>query len=163
MEYQKTNLLDNILHQPSNFRTKKWVEINDDACGTYNKNSQIKFKTLMLKSSLCDYSDACILVNGTTTVKEAGANNDTKRLDERNKRVIFKNCAPFTDCISKTNNTQIDNAKNLDVMMLIYNLIEYSHNYTKTSGSLWQYYRDNPNDNILNSESFKFQISIIRI
>ena len=86
------------------------VEINDDSCGTYNTNSQIKFETSMLRSSLCDYSDAYILVSETIAVTRAGA-DDAKRLDKRNKGVIFKNCAPFTDCISEINNTQIDNAK----------------------------------------------------
>ena len=71
----------------------------------------------MLRSSLCDYSDAYILVSGTITITGAGADDAAKRLDERNKGVIFKNCAPFTDCISEINNTQIDNAKYIDVEM----------------------------------------------
>ena len=87
-------------------------------------------------------------VRGTTTITGAGADDAAKRLDERNKGVIFKNCAPFTDCISIINNTQIDNEKYLDAVMLMYNLMEYSNNYSKISGSLWQYYKDNPNDNI---------------
>ena len=115
----------------------------------------------MFRSSLCDYSDAYILVSGTITITGAGADDAAKRLDERNKGVIFKNCAPFTDCISEINNTQIDNAKYIDVVSPMYNLIEYSDNYSKTSGSLWQYYRDDPNDNITQSESFKFKITII--
>ena len=106
------------------------------------------------------YSDAYLLVSGTITITGAGADDDAKRLDERNKGVIFKNCAPFTDCISEINNTQIDNAKHLDVVMKIYNLIEYGDNYLKTSGSLWQNYRDDPNDNIVESESFNFKINI---
>ena len=81
-------------------------------------------------------------------------------LDERNKGVICKNCAPFTNCISEISNTQIDNAKHIDVVMPVYNLIEYSDNYSKTSGSLWQYYRDDPNDNIKESESLKYKIKI---
>ena len=82
MEYQKIiNLLDNTPNQPSKFGTKKWVEINDDARGTYNKDSQIKFKTSMLKSSLCDYSDAYILVSGTITIDGAGADDNENRLD----------------------------------------------------------------------------------
>ena len=93
----------------------------------------------MLRSSLCDYSDANILVSGTITMTGAATDDAAKRLDERNKRVIFKNCAPFTDCISEINNTQIDNAKYIDVVMPMYNLIEYSDNYSKTSGSLWKY------------------------
>ena len=87
------------------------------------------------------------------------ADDVAKWLDERNKRVIFKNCAPFTDCISEINNTQIDNAKYIDVVMPMYNLIEHSNNYSKTE-SLWQYYRNDPNDNITQSESFKFKIKI---
>ena len=78
-----------------------------------------------------------------------------KQLDERNKGVIFKNCAPFTKCISRINNTDIDNAQDIDIVMPMYNLIEYSDNYSKTSGSLWQYYKDDPNDNITQFESFK--------
>ena len=90
MEYQKMiNLLDNTSNQPSKFRTKKWVEINDESRGTYNINSQIKFKTRMLKSSLCDYSDAYILVRGTITVPNtAAADADA---NNTNKKVIFKN------------------------------------------------------------------------
>ena len=95
----------------------------------------------MLRSSLCDYSDAYILVSETIAITGAGA----RQLDEINKRVMFKNCAPFTDCISETNNTQIDNAKYIDVVMPMYNLILYSDNYLETSGSLWQFYRDGPN------------------
>ena len=134
MEYQKiTNLLDNASNQPSKFRTKNWVEINDESRGGYNVNSQIKFKTTMLKSILCDYSDAYILVKGTITVNNIGR---AAAPNNRNKKVIFKNCAPFTKCISKINNTQIDNAKYIDVVLPMYNLIEYSDNFSKTSGSL---------------------------
>ena len=130
MEYQKiANLIeDNTLNQPFKFRTRNWVEINDESRGAYNVNSQIKFKTIMLKSSLCDYSDAYIIVKGTISVNNtvgAGAVNNT------NKKVIFKNCAPFTSCISEINNTQIDNAKDIDIVMSMYNLIEYSDNYAK--------------------------------
>ena len=75
-------------------------------------------------------------------------------------RVIFKNGAPFSECISTINNAQLDHAKDIDVVMPMYNLIEYSYNYSKTSGSLWQYYRDEPNDNITESESFKSKIKI---
>ena len=138
MEYQKIRVLSGYTpDQPYKFRAKKWVEINDDSRGTYNTNSQIRFKTSMLKSSLYDYSDAYILVEGRITV--TGARTDAAALDKRNKGEIFENCAPFTDCISKINNSQADNAKDLDVIMPIYNLTEYSDNYSKTSGSLWQY------------------------
>ena len=112
-------MIEDVPNQPSKFRTKNWVEINDE---TYSVNSQIKFKTTMLKSSLCDYSDAYILVKGTitvndTTAADANANNT-------NKKVIFKNFAPFTNCISEINNTQVDNAKDIDIVMPIYNSIE---------------------------------------
>ena len=107
MEYQKIiNLLNNTPNQPTKFRTKNWVEINDDFRGTYNNNSQIKFKTSMLRSSLCDYSNAYILVSGTITITVAGIDDAERGLDERNKGVIFKNCAPFTDCISEINKTK---------------------------------------------------------
>ena len=111
----------------------------------------------MLKSSLCDYSDAYILVKGTITIAGAGADAAARQADERDKIVIFKNCAPFTNCISEINNTQIDNAKDIDIVMPMYNLIEYSDNYAKTTGSLWRFFRDEPvaDDDIEDSESFK--------
>ena len=125
MEYQKLiDLLDNTSNQPSKIWTKNWVEIN-------YTNNQIKFKTSILKPTLCDYSGACILVTGTISVAAAAGgavNND--------KEVIFKNCAPFTDCMSETNNIQIDTAKDIDVVMPMYKLIRYNDNYSKTSGNL---------------------------
>ena len=134
MEYQKiTNLIDDTSNQPSKFRTKNWVEINDESRGAYNVNSQIKFKATMLKSSLCDYSDAYILVKGTITINGKGADAAARQADERDKGVSFKNCAPFINCISEINNTQIDNAKDIDIVMPMYDLIEYSDNYAKTS------------------------------
>ena len=83
----------------------------------------------MLRSSLCDYSDAYILVSGSIRITGTGAHNAAKQLDGREKYLIFKNCAPFADCISETNNTYIDNAKYIGVVMPMYNLIEYSKNY----------------------------------
>ena len=133
-------MIDGASNQPSKFRTKNWVEINDESRGTYNANSQIKFKTTMLKSSLCDYSDAYIIVKGTITVNNTAA--DGAAANNTNKKVIFKKCAPFTNFISDFNNTQVDNAKDIDIVMPMYNLIEYSDNYAKTSGSLWQYCLD---------------------
>ena len=114
----------------------------------------------MLKSSLCDYSDAYILVKGTITITGAGADAAARQADERDKGVAFKNCAPFTNCISEINNTQVDNAKDIDIVMPMYNLIEYSDNYAKTTGSLWQYFRDEPNNNLADSESFKSKVKI---
>ena len=101
---------------------------------------------------------AYILVKGTITITGARNDDNAKRLDERNKGVIFKKCAPFTKCISRINNTNIDNTQDIDIVMAMYNLIEYSDNYLKTSGSLWQYYKNDPNDNITQSESFKSKI-----
>ena len=147
-------------NQPSKFRTKSWVEINDESRRTYNVNSQIKFKNTMLKSSSCDYNDAYILVKGTITITGVGADAAARQADERDKGVAFKNCAPFINCISEINNTQVDNAKDIDIVMPMYNLIEYSDHYAKTSGSLWQYFRDETNDNLGDSESFKSKIKI---
>ena len=161
MENQKiANLIDDTSNQASKFRTKNWVEINDESRGTYNANSQIKFKNTMLKSSLCDYSDAYILVKGAITITGAGADAAARQADERDKGVAFKNCAPFINCISEINNTQVDNAKDIDIVMPMYNLIEYSDNYAKTTGSLWQYFGDEPDDNLADSESFKSKIKI---
>ena len=170
MEYQKiANLIDDdASNQPSKFRARNLVEVNDESRGAYNVNSQIKFKTTMLKSSLCDYSDAYILVKGTISVNNTAAAGAAA--NNANKKVIFKNCAPFTNCISEINNTQIDNAKDIDIGMLMYNLIEYSDNYAKTTGSLWQYCKDipalNANDEITHftegnlTDSFNFKTKI---
>ena len=110
MEYQKIiNLLDNTSNEPSKFRTKNWI--NHDSRGTYNANSEIKFKTTMLKSSLRDYSEAYTLVKGNKTVNNTTA--DGASANNTNKKVIFENCAPFTNCISEINNTKVDNAKDI--------------------------------------------------
>ena len=115
MEYRKKkNLLDDTSNQQSKFRTKNCVEINDESTGTYNTNSQTKFKTAMIKSSLCDYSDAHILVKGTIIVNNAAADVAANNI---NKKVAFKNCARFANCIFEINNTQVGNAKNIDVVM----------------------------------------------
>ena len=124
MEYQKIiNLLDNATNEPTKFRANKRVQINDESRGTCNTNSQIRFKTSMLRSSLCDYSNAYILVKGTVIV----AKERDVALNNSNKEVIFKHCVPFTI---------------YNVGMSKYNLIEYGDNYSKTSGILWQYWRD---------------------
>ena len=101
-----------------------------------------------------------ILVKGTITFTGAGDNSGERQADERDKGVAFKNCAPFTKCISRINNTDIDNAHDIDIVMPMYNLIEYSDNYSKASGSLWQYYKDDRNDNLKNSESFQSKVKI---
>ena len=130
------NLLDDTNNQPSK-ETGKWVEVNEDARGTYSTGSQIKFNTSMLKSSLCDYSSVYILAKKTisvvnTTAEDADANN-------ANEKVTCKNCPPFTNCISEINNTQVGNAKDHHVVVPMYNLLDYSDNYSKASGSLFQY------------------------
>ena len=158
MEYQKiANLLNDESNQPSKFRTRNWIEINDESRGTYTSNS-IKFKTTMLRSNLCDYADAYILVRGTITITGEGDDAAARQADERGKGVIFKNCAPLIECISRINITDIDNAKDIDIVMPMYNMIEYSDNYSKTSGSSWQYYKDDPNNNLASSESFKYKV-----
>ena len=141
MEYQKiANLLQSTSDNLSKFRTRNWVEINNESRVNY-ANNDIRFKTTMLRSNICDYAGEI-------------------QADERDKGVTFKNCAPFTKCISRINNTDIDNAHDIDIVMPMYNLIEYSDNYSKTSGSLWQYYTDIPNDNLARSESFKYKVAI---
>ena len=160
-------MLNDASNKPSKFRTKNWVEINDDIRGAYSPNKQIRFKTAMLRSSFCDYSDTYILVKGNisvnnTAVEGAAANN-------RNKKVIFKNCAPFTNCINKINNTQIDHAEYVDVVMPMYNITEH---YSLTSGSLWQYCKEIPavnNDGDIvdfnganATDSFNFKTKITR-
>ena len=123
----------------------------------------------MLKSSLCDYSDAYIHVRGTITVNNTAAAHAD--VNNTNKKVTFKNCAPFTNCVSEINNANVDDAKNIDIAMPMYNLIIYSDNYSETSGSLWKYCKDIPatNDNnaIVNfannnlTDSFNFQVKMI--
>ena len=114
----------------------------------------------MLRSVLCDYADAYIFVNGRVTITGAGDDAAARQANERDKGVTFKNCAPFTKCINRIDNTEIDNAKYIDIVMPMYDLTEYSNNYLKTSGSLWQYYKDEPDDNIADSELFKSKVKI---
>ena len=153
MEYQKIiNLLDDTTNQPSKFRTRNWVEINDESRGAYNddninnnnddddnnnnnnnNNNNIKFKTSMVRSSLCDYSDVYILVKRTITVSNGAVD---AAVNNTNKKVMFKNCALFTSCITEINNTQVDNVEDIDIVIPMYNLIEHSNAYSKTSGNL---------------------------
>ena len=135
MQYQKIiNLLDDTSIQLSKFRTKYWVEINDESKGRYD-NINIRFKTSMIRSNLCDYSDAYILVTGTITVPNTAAAGAT--VNNTNKKVKFKTCAPFIDCITEMNNTQVDHAQKIDTAKPMNNLIEYRA-YLKASVSLWQ-------------------------
>ena len=152
-------MLESTSDNLSKFRTRNRVEINDESGGNH-ANSDIRFKTTMLRSNLCDYADSYILVEGTITITGEGADAAAERADERDKGVTFKNCAPFTKCISRINNTDIDNTHDIDIVIPMYNLIKYNDNYSKTSGSLWQYYKDHPNDNLTDYESFKSKVKI---
>ena len=105
----------------------------------YSTGSQIIFKTSTIRSNLRDYSETYILVKGTITVPNTGT---AVAPNNRNNKVISKNCVQFADWVSEINNKEIDNAKDIDVVMPMYNLIEYSDNYSKRSGHSWQYYRD---------------------
>ena len=110
----------------------------------------------MLRSNLCDYSDPYIVVKGKITVS---ATDGTNNIRDKNRPLAFKNNAPVISCISKINGILIENAENLDIVMPMYNLLEYSKNYSKTSGSLWNYY-NGPNKNVINSKSFKYKTGI---
>ena len=157
METQKIiNLLNDSSNEESKFATKKWYVIDSQTTkGKYKQGDTIKFETETIKSSLCDYSDAFILVTGNITV---AANNNTD--------VAFKNCAPFSTCATKINDAFVDEANHSYTAMPIYNLIEYSDNYSDSSGSLWQFKRDEvpANDadlSINNFQSFKYKAALV--
>ena len=159
MEFQKIeNFLETTFDDKDlpRFVTKKWIEVYDQSEGNYNVNKEIRIKISMLRSDLCDFSDAYIVVKGDITVTNP---NNAKR----NKAVAFKNNAPFINCISKINGVKIGNAEDLEVVMPNYNFFEYSKNYRKTTESLRNYYRDEPSDPLSsNSESIKYKTSIQR-
>ena len=165
METEKiTYLLGDSDSESSKFATRKWYVINDQNNTGYGEGNEdsaiVKFENKVIKSNLCDYSDAYIHVTGDITATGGDANT----------RVAFKNCAPFTKCITHINDEHVDNADNLDIIMPMYNVIEYSDNYSDTSGSLWQFKRDEQNmDNgnpanvtIADSTSFKYKSSLIK-
>ena len=150
MEYDKINNLllseDNESEKLSKFVTREYVRVYS-LSNTYNENKSIRFKTPMLRSNLCDYSDAYILVKGTITVTAPGANNGANNIrDKRNRPLILKNNAPFVTCTTRINSELIEDADDLDIVMSMYNSLEYSKNYRKTIGSLYNYYRDELND-----------------
>ena len=165
MEYDKiNNLLFSESENLSKFVIRDYVRVNS-LSSTYNENKSIRFKTPMLRSDLCDYSDAYILVNGTITVNGIlnGAENEINR---RNRQLILKNNAPFVSCITRINGELIEDADDLDVVMPMYNLLEYSKNYRKAIGSFYNYYRDELsydnnnnflNNNVVNSNAFKYK------
>ena len=167
-EYNKiNNLLDSESENLSKFVTRQYVKVNSSS-NVYNENKSIRFKTPMLRSDLCDYSDAYVLVSGTITVTaNAGANNIR---DKKIRPVILKNNAPFISCIMRINGELIEDADDLDIVMPMCNLLEYSKNYRKTTGSLYNYYRDelsdlfniaNVNYRTINSNAFKYKNKII--
>ena len=172
MEYDKINNLllseDNESEKLSKFITRQYVKLNS-LSNTYNENKPIRFETPILRSDLCNYSDAYILVKGTVTVNGVvnGAENEIVR---RNRPLILKNNAPFVSCMTKINNEFIEDADDLDIVMPMDNLLEYSKNYRKTIGSLYNYYRDelsddnNPNNfantNVVNSSAFEYKHKI---
>ena len=174
MEYDKINNLllsgDNESEKLSKFVTIEYVRVNS-LSNTYNENKSIRFKTPMLRSNLCDYSDAYILVKGTITVTAPGVNNGANNIrDKKNRPLILKNNAPFVSSITRINGKLIEDADDLDIVMPMYNLLEYSKNYRKTIGSLYNYYRDELSDDaddnnldnikVVNSEPFKYKIKI---
>ena len=174
MEHDKINNLllseDNERKQLSKFVTREYVEVNSFS-NTYNENKSIRFKTPILRSNLCDYSDAYILVKGTITVTASGVNNNADNIrDKINRPLTLKNNAPFVSCIARINGELIEDADDLDIVMSMYNLLEYSKNYRKTIGSLYNYYRDELSDdiddnnfdniNVVNSNTFKYKNKI---
>ena len=165
MEYDKiNNLLGIESERLSKFVTIQYVKVNS-LSNTYDENKSIRFKTPMLRSDSCDYTDAYILVSGMVTV----AGNLPR--DRQNRPVILKNNTPFISCITKINNELIEDADNLDIVIPMYNLLGYSKNYRKTIGSLYNYYRDELNDdannddfvnnNVISSNAFKYKNILI--
>ena len=141
MENQKIiNLLDKIDTDSKHFATKKWYVINDENNTNYgvdknngaNNPDTIKYDTRVLKPNLCDYAEAYILVDGT--IRAGNANANTK--------LALKNCAPFTKCNLEINDVYVDTVEKLDIVMPMYNLIEYSDNYQDSSATLYQYKQD---------------------
>ena len=168
MESDKiNNLLGSESENLSKFITREYVRVNS-LSNMYNENKSIRFKTPMLRSDLCNYADAYVLVNGTIMViAAAGANNIR---DKKDRKLILKNNAPFVLCITRINGELIEDPHDLGIVMPMYNLLEYSKNYRKTIGSLYNYYRDklinDSNNNfanriVVNSNTFKYKNKII--
>ena len=168
MEFLKNANFLNTTSDDKEFM-KKWIEVYDQSGRNCNINKEIRIKTSMLRSDLCDYSDAYIVIKGTITVDKktftaddfespnntaanATASNTANNNAFGEQKLVFKNSAPFINCISKMNGVKIDNAEDLDVLMPMYNLLEYSKNYRKTTVSLGNYYRDEPNSDTDDNE-----------
>ena len=179
MEYNKINNLlsslklseDNEMSEKlSKFVTREYVRVNS-LSNTYNRNKSIRFKTLMLRSNLLDYCDAYILVKDTIMVTAPGINNNANNIrDKKNRPLILKNNSPFVSCITRINGELIEDPDDLDIVMSMYNLLQYSKNYRKTIGSLYNYYRDELSDDaddnnfnnikVVNSNTFKYKNKI---
>ena len=167
MEFNKINNLLGPAHDKvPRFITKKWIEVQSQSGITYNTSKPIWFKTSMLRSDLCSYSNACVWVKGKITVTNE---NDNANF---NKKLTLKSNAPFISCISKINGELVENAEDLDIVIPMCNLLEHSKNYEKSSGPLFNYYRDEPreitvgagnntiNISIRNSKSFDYKTEI---
>ena len=173
METQKVvNLLNGSDNQNSKFATKKWYVLDSESKGNYSHPDLIKFLTKSIESSLCDYSDAYILVTGNITVTRtiaaavSGVNPQRKQPLAAATQVVFKNCAPFKKFSTKIDGTLVEETDFINITMPMYNLIEYSDNYSDTSGSLWDFKRDETVNNVDvanddNAPSFKYKASII--
>ena len=168
MEFNKiNNLLGSAHDKVPRFITKKWIEVQSQSGNTYNTSKPIRFKISVLRSDLCNCSDAYVWVKGTITDTDPSNNGNFDR------RLTLKNNAPFISCISKINGELVENAEDLDIVITMYNLLEYSKNYEKTSGSLFNYYRDEPKDldegdgdnavniSIRGSNSFDYKTKIV--
>ena len=165
METQKiVNLLNDSNRESSKFATRQWYILNDQNNGQYGRGNEnhatIKFETKVIKPNLCDYSDADILVTGYIKVEDVATNTN----------VAFRNCASFTRCVTHINDEHVETVENLDIIMPMYNLIEYSDDYADSSGSLYQFKRDespmNDAENPLNVASdnstfFKYKASFL--
>ena len=165
METQKiVNLLNDTDNKSSKFATRKWYIINDQNNGQYGNGdengSTTNFETKVIKPFLCCYPDAYVLVTGDITATCGNANT----------KVACKNCAPFRRCVSHINDEHVETAENLDIIMPMYNLLEYSDNYADSSGSLYQFKSDEqiiadagiPNGvNTTNSTSFNYKSSLL--
>ena len=169
------NLLDKDDTDSKHFATKKWYIINDENNTNYGVNKDsglnnpdtIKYDTRVLKTKLCDYAEAYILVDGTIRAEAEGTPLAAPLANIANARLTFKNCAPFTKCNLDINDEHVDTAENLDIVMPMYNLIEYSDNYQDSSATLYQYKLDKPPDDIANdlaqdnSTSFDYKIKLL--
>ena len=146
MEHQKILYL---LNEASDFKfvTRKWNIVNNQSNANYDVGNEVIYNTEVLKSNFCDYNDVYILVKRDITITAAPAT-----------QVSFKNCVPFTKCITKIDGTTIDDAEDFDLVKPMYNLIECSLNYSETTESLWFYSKDeatNFNNNIVNTDNFE--------